>query len=68
MANSVVTHRGNAEVPPPMVVIAPSVMCMEYKWSVACHPQVTRFLNNGGSALKRAQIDQIFGYEKNNYS
>lgn len=60
---SVVNNRGNNEVPPPMVVVSPGVMSMQYKWSVVSHPEVTWVPNNGMAASKRSQIQRIRGYK-----
>lgn len=60
---SVVNNRGNHEIPPPMVVVSPGVMSMQYKWSVASHPEVTWLANNGMAAAKRSQIEHLRGYK-----
>lgn len=56
-----VTQRGNAQVPPPMELVAESEISMEYKWSVVCYPEVTQQLNNGDSAAGLSQIEHMCG-------
>lgn len=66
VSKSPVNHRGNKEVPPPMVLISPSVLSMEYKWSVVSHPEVTRIPDTGVIAAKRSRIEHIWGYKLQN--